>query len=360
MKPLLPYKRSHKPGSTYYVRFMVKRRSFKWNTKTDDMSLARMRGKEYRATILSGAYHLADLMKQGRGAATFGELIAAYLALPAPAANTRKKNVASLRVVMAAAGLHEFDRLDRLDPQVVVKYQSACVTKRPGNSSAVISCNGRVRGARSLFSKRCLASYSINVPESAARSFFKIPLLKESEPRRELPSPAAVTKALEALKDRPEFYRVYLLAALAGLRSGEIKEARRDWLETVERQVNGKAEQVTLLHVGGKEFHAKGRRWRSIALAPRVVELLTQSDDPVYLVGPNRHETVNHLMAPLLRSAGFPPKPLQSLRRLAGSRIYTDYGPRQARDFLGHADQRTSDTHYLRSLDAPEPLSFVG
>lgn len=352
MKPLAPFKRSSNPGSPYYVSFMVDRRAYQWSTKTDDLALAKKRAKVYRDAIVEKAFSLVSAMKQGGDAPTIGDLIAAYEQLPSPNKATRTRNIGAMRIVMAPSGLTDRDRVTKLDGAVIERFQNHCLKERPGDMSAVVTCNSKVRCARSLLAKRALQYYyntPNRVPAEVVREFFRIAMLKEPEQRPVLPTEAADAKAHTDLPAAPRAYRCFLLGRYAGLRAGEIKAARRDWLEG------------TKLYVGGKEFVAKSRKWRVVDLPQQVVDVLLLSDDPVYLAGVDRVEFVDRTMPGILRDMGFPAdKPLHSLRKLAGSLVYNTAGPRQARDFLGHSAQATTDRFYARSLEAPKALGWAG
>jgi len=180
------------------------------------------------------------------------------------------------------------------------------------------------------------------------KALFSIPMLKEPERRPELPGAEALAKVADGLKDMPDYYRAYALGRFGGLRAGEIKAARRDWLEN------------NLLYVGGKDFTAKSKRWRVVELPAEVVALLHQSDDLVYLVGSRRAKVVDRELPKALQKMGFPRKPIQSLRRLFGSLVFNEQGARQAKAALGHLNIATTEKYYLRSFDAPKAVAFVG
>ena len=341
------------PSCPWSVRFMVRGKAYLWSTKTPDKGIAAKRAKDYREKVVAEAWHLVDAMKTVSGTPTFGGLIKLYDTMPTPDPRTKSQNVAGLRSIMACHGFTEHDRLDRITSQFVLKYQQVCTTARPGVESALVTCNSHVRRARSLFSRRCLAAYEgvLAIPDAVVKAMFKIPLLKESERRPDMPSLEALQKAQEALKTHPDHYRAYLLVRYGGLRAGEVINCRREWLEG------------NVLYVGGKPevFRAKSRKWRAVALPLEVVDILNQSDDPVYFIGPRRTVIVRHEISPMLRLAGFTSRnPLHSLRALFGSHVYTEQGPRQARDVLGHSTQAVTDKSYARSLDAPKPVAFAG
>jgi integrase len=345
-------KRSESPGSPYYARFKVRKKAYLWSTKTNELHLARKRAKAYRDAIVAEQFGLADRMKATNGVATFGQLITAYLKLPTPAKRTRGMNVGAMRAIMGANGLTDSDTVDRMDAQCVARFQQRSLAATANKASATVTCNSRVRCARSLFSKRALACYdpALNLPDEAVRSFFKVPFLREAESRPELPSAQADAKAHQELPGSPEHYRAFLLARYAGLRAGEIKAARRDWLDGRRLCIGGKAE----------EFSTKSRKWRVVELPENVAELLKLSDDPVFLVGPNRVTVVDRQLPDMLRELGMPKaKPLHSLRRLFGSIVYNTQSPRLDRDALGHRDLSTTEAAYCRSVDIAAPVAFA-
>jgi integrase len=347
-----PFKRSTKPGSNYYVRFEVDGRAYLWSTKTDDVGLARKRGKAYRDAIVAKAYGLIDGMKQGGDAPTIGGLIEAYMALPAPPEATRTANKHSLLAVLAISGLSERDRVARIDRSVITAYQTHCLKERPGCMAAVTTCNAHIRKARSVFSKRSLNYYhgtANQVPAEVSQAFFSVPLLREAHGDIELPTDAAVAKAMTDLTGDAK--RAFILARYAGLRSGEIREARRSWLDG----------NILTVAPDASQYVAKGKRCRKIALPPEAVEILLQSDDLVYLVGPRRHELVVRELPATLIAMGFPKKkPLHSLRRLFGSVVYTTQGGWQAKEALGHASLSTTEKSYAKGLNVPDAVSWAG
>jgi hypothetical protein len=341
------------PNCAWSVRFSVRNKIYPFSTQTTDKALALIRAKDYRNKIVGQQFGMADQMKTRGGAPTFAELYKAYDALPAPKPLTRKRNISSLKSVLAVSGIKDSDRMDRLAAGVVLKYQQHCVKLRPDSNSAVVSCNSKIRQARSIVSRDSVSAYvdsGMNIPKEAVASFMERTLLDEAHGRPVLPSADAMAKVNDLLKDHPEHHRAFLLAFYGGLRAGEIREARRDWLDG------------SILHIGGdpNQSTTKGRKWRPVALPDPVPQLLLASNDPVYLVGPRRHQIVSVELNQMLKTIGFPMKPLQSCRRLAGSLVYTAQGPRQARDMLGHGQQATTDRFYARSLDLPKPIQFVG
>lgn len=352
MKPLRPYKRSPDDKlAPWYVRFEVRGKPYQWSTKTNSVTLANKRGEAYRQAIVSGAYHLSDGMKARSGVATFDKIMADYLTFPAPAERTRRSNCSGLRAVLAASCLNVSDTIDKMCAGLAVNWQKH--GRKTGMPVATI--NSTLRRARSMFSRRAILLYEADNKPSAdrVRDLFTVPALPEPEHRPELPAPDADAKAHIHLPAAPGLWRAFLLARYAGLRSREIINARKDWIEV---QGDGSG----ILYVGGREFVAKSRKWRPVALQPVVVrDLLAGAGE--LLVGDHAQEAVSRRLPAALKALGFPAKkPLHSLRRLFGSIVYTTQGPRQARDALGHSTQAVTDKHYARSMDVPLAIGYAG
>jgi integrase len=355
MKPFkrVPESDPRHKDANYYVQFQVAGKAYLFCTKiSDNAVVAVKRGKAYRDAIVAKAYGLADGMKQGGGAPLIEDLIAAYLALPAPPEPTRKANANALLAVLKVSGLNGKDRVARIDRSVIANYQTHCMKQRPGDMSAVVTTNSICRKARSVFSKRALNYYhgtANQVPDEVARAIFSVPLLRETTGDIELPSDEAQAKAAAELTGA--YRRVWILARFAGLRAGEIREARRSWLDG----------NILTVAPNPNEYAAKGKRSRKIALPQEAVDELLASDDMTYLVGPNRCQIVRREMPAMLIKLGFPKKsPLHSLRRLFGSVVYTTQGGRQAKDALGHSSLATTEKFYAKSMAAAAPVQWAG
>lgn len=349
-----PYKRNpENPDCPWSVRFNVAGRAYQFSCKTTDRTLAVLRGKEYRAALVAKRYGLADGMKAVSGGPTFADVFAVYNNLPTPEELTRTRNIAAMKAVLAANGMTENDRLDRLSSQLAMTYQARVKRERPNCNAAIVSANSTMRKSRSLFSKGSLLAYkaTMTIPREAVDSYFEVPFLKEARPLKQMPSEEAMAKAVEALKDKPDHYRAYLMAAVAGCRAGEIVAARRSWLEG------------NILRIGAfpDEFKSKGGAERKVAIPPAVAAFLLSGDDMVYLAGSRRHQIVGRELNHILKTeCGFKdPKPIHSLRRWFGSMIYSSQGAAAAKESLGHSSIQVSEAHYLHLMTQQKPIEFV-
>lgn len=337
-----PFKRSSKPGSPYYVKFMVKGRMYLWSTKTAEMSLARIRGRSHRNDVIAGAFHLVDQRKSRQSVQTYDEVCKKYFELPLRAGKTqRKRSKAALEMILKANGLLLESRIDTLAARLALTYQEKAIAAKENPTTI----NARLRFARGMFSQQAMVGYKafgILLDTKAVEDFFSVGYLPESEKLPEVPSEESMKLAHEKLAAFPDVYRAFVLAAYAGLRAGEIKAARWDWLEG------------NVLYVGGREFVAKSRKWRPIGMAPEVVALIEKCGDKVgeFIVGSSPEITVTRKLPGLLRAVGFESRtPVHSLRRLFGSKVAAVAGLWGAQNALGHAKPETTAKHYARQLN---------
>lgn len=349
----LTKRNTENPNCPWSVRFSVRGTIHQWSTKTTDKKLALIRARDYRDKIQAGEYGLADSMKSRSGSPSFAELFKVYDGLPVPSPLTRKRNVAAMKAVLAASKLDDTARLDRLGSNLAITYRDAMLNARPGCDAAKVTANAAMRRSRSLFSKAALLSYKpvLTVPLEAVKSYFEVPFIKAARPLKALPTAEAMAKAVVALKEKPDHYRAYILAACAGCRASEIAAARRSWLDG------------TTLRIGAfpDEFKTKSGAERRVALPPEAVAILLAGDDPVYLVGPRRKQIVGRELNAILHDAGFTDqKPLHSLRRWFGSLLFSHQSPAIAQAALGHSSLTVTQDHYATLLTQQKAVEWAG
>lgn len=338
-------KRKDSPRAPYYARFQVRGRAYLWSTKTEEISLARKRAQVYMDAVKADAFHLISGMKARNGSITFKTLIEDYRTFPSPTAPTRRSNITGMRRLLSEFGFTEETSIDRLGAELALNWQK----KGRAQNIPVTTINTVLRQARSLFSKVSMLLYKTKPSPDRVRELFSIPPLRETERRPELPALEADALVRRDIVAHPKLYRAYALAKWAGLRAGEIKAARKDWIEG------------NTIFVGGREFTAKSKRWRAVALAPEVVAILMGGEGES-IVGEARKLVVDRTLIAFLQERGMPfRKPLHSLRRQFGSDIYNNQSPNAARIALGHADLSTTERFYARSSEAniAAPVAFT-
>lgn len=339
-------KRAEGAMAPWYFRFECKGKAYCWSTKTDDKPLAKKRAKNYREQVMAGNFKLVDQMKSRQGGVTYKEVLAEYANHVRPSGTARKNNATAMLKILAASGLTDTAIIaDTCSPLLALKWQKhGLAAEIPATT-----INARLRQARSIFAKKTMIHYTLEMPKEAIRLFFEAPFLPEASIRPELPLPEADAKAHAELPALPEVWRAFLLARYGGLRSGEAIAANKNWIDA-----------AGILWIGGipNGFITKSRKYRPVALPAQVIEILKAAPGDS-LVGAHPKEVVKSTLIAKLHDCGFPAKkPMHALRRLWGSIVYTEQGPRQARDGLGHSTQAVTDKHYARSLDAPKPVTF--
>lgn len=344
-------------GKPYYAQFEVRNKRYVWCTRTPDRRLAETRAKVYREKIVSEQFHLVDLMKSANKMPSFAEVFKEYQTLPIRCSKTtRNKNIASFKIILAAVGLTENDGLMKLDRDAALAWQRYCL--KPGLNGAVeasqhasvVTCNSRLRQARSLFSKRAMQFYVAKLPAERIAGFMSVPLFKENERKREVPTPAMLAAAEAMLPDHKAEWCAYLLAKQAGLRAGEIEAAERSWLAD------------NMIHVGGVVGTAetKSGRFRSIPISESVAAVLRDAfPNHTHLCGEFPGQVVKRRLPALLRDCGFKMSdPTHSLRRWFGSWVYENHGASAARELLGHSSETVTMRHYARRLTLPPAIPF--
>lgn len=335
------FKRSDEQAAPYYTRFMVRGKVSVWCTKTNIITLARKRAKDYRDAIISEQFHVVEAMKSRSSGCTFADVFKQYLDMPLTIdPTTKKKNVAGMAMVLTASGLAESDRIDRLSSGVAVKFQRESLEQKVPPSTI----NSRMRSAKSLFSRRAMLCYAPKLPAQYVDDFKSVPSLNEPEKLPEIPRDDALALVHKQLPAYPDVYRCFLLATYAGMRAGEIAAARWDWLDG------------DVIYIGGKEFHAKSRKWRPVRIDPVVLAMLHAAGDKheTFIAGPYPVRTATKKMAPMLRALGYNFRnPSHAARRWAGSVVADAQGIYAAQNLLGHSTPAVTAKSYARMTNLP-------
>jgi integrase len=174
-------------------------------------------------------------------------------------------------------------------------------------------------------------------------------------------SPEEVLALVRAASDEQDA-AIYLTAAFAGLRRGELLALR--W-----RDVNfaGQAIRVHASFAGGQVMSPKSGKVRSVPMAPDVASALaalgrrerwTGDDDLVFVGTLGSHvdgSALRRRYIDALRRAGLRPLRFHDLRHTFGTRMIAKADIRRVQEWMGHADVQTmmKYLHYaLRDDDA--------
>lgn len=331
------------------------------------LTVARARRDKLLEEIRGERWAAVEALRARPQVADLEAIAAAYLQWSAGAKlrpATARANVNALRnLVRTAISRTLADTpASMLTPSLLADWQARALAAArplgPGHTNrALNSTHSLARQARSLFARRPMqrgAYDGLQLPDLD-------PFLRYSLDRGKIARPVPATSALIARtrqvatamrKRHPALWLALQCAANLGLRRGEILSAQWDWA-TAASGIGGAP--LVHLQVGGTEdYDAKGRS-RLVQLVPSLwTEMLAARQDagPHILPGPidERERTVRWL-AGILRAIGWRVrKPLHELRRQFGMAVADAHGALAAKDALGHADMRTTTTHYVASL----------
>lgn len=329
------FKRKDTREANYYVRFQCRGKHYLWSTKTNDRDLARKRGQDYREKVKAGAYHLVDAMHTRSSSPTFEALFIEYGKLSRPNDATKRRNILSMKQVLAASGMTELDRVDQLTREMALKWQQS-------GSNSDVSKNSTYRKAKSLFSRDALESMPLTIPIELIRDFLRVKYLKVGENMIELPTAEAIQTALAMLPAGPE-RNGFLLGIGCGLRSGEMVAARWDWIDG------------NTLVIGGcpDQFTPKSGKYRAVKINDDVLAQLWREPHSPYICGTYAQRAIQRHLPERLAAYGFTMRtPVQSLRQWHASMIASDpaRGLVEASKALGHASYKTTERSYARLM----------
>jgi integrase len=181
----------------------------------------------------------------------------------------------------------------------------------------------------------------------------------------ELPAADLRDRTIEAGRglraENPRLYIAFVLCYDLALRAGEAAAARWDWIRA---DSTGKYLDI----IARVDYRPKGRP-RSVPISAEVMEHLSESlalSDGVHLLPgvthTDREDLVKRELATWMRGLGWEetqyPKAGHELRKLMGSRWYTERGAEVAQTWLGHKDISTTCRYYATLTRQPAPLSM--
>ena len=229
--------------------------------------------------------------------------------------------------------------------------------------AARVSVNSFMREARSLFSPKYLERLeSVSLPDPLP--FTGIKLEKRSMPRYQSNFDVLelVRAASEELAEsRPEEFKAFVLAVMAGLRRNEIDKLEWSRFNWTAGTIN-----VTPTNF----FRTKSEESvRSVWIPPEMLEIFrgyhTKATRPFVIESDVRpvmdkhydhyrsQATFDKLIAWLRGHGVDGEKPLHALRKEFGSLIAARFGIYAAKEMLGHADITTTAAHYLEAKEKP-------
>ncbi|RYD24333.1 MAG: hypothetical protein EOP88_00370 [Verrucomicrobiaceae bacterium] len=266
-----------------------------------------------------------------------------------------------------------------LTPTGIENWKQSFLQERRGNPleerKAKNSINSFIRQARSLFSPKIVKLVAVECCLPDPLPFHEVSLYPRSSMRyvsridireivvaayQELGAPRGENETLNSYESRIEPFKIFLLAAFAGLRRNEIDKLLWDQID-LDR---GTVEIRETAHFKPKSGESNGL----VEIEPEVVALLTQlreNDDGQFVVQSTGKNTTSRaaqwyraekhfkVLLTWLKKHGIEDlKPLHLLRKEAGSLINLTMGLYAASRFLRHGDVRVTAEHYLDKKSA--------
>ena len=252
--------------------------------------------------------------------------------------------------------------LSVLTPAAIQEWRVRFVKKASNNpavqKSARISCNSVLIQSRSLFGKK-VARYITGIKLPDPLPFSQVELYPKESMRYQskIDGPELIQAALHDLeKADPDVLKVFLLAFGAGLRKNEIDKLMISQIDFERCQISV---EVTK-HAKLKNLNSDGVVEMDQALCSLLQVLCASTKGAFVIEGDDtvrpdasygklyRSETVFRRVYTWLRAHGVEGrKPIQTLRKEAGSMICNQFGIYAASRFLRHADTQVTVQHYV-------------
>jgi integrase len=361
-----------KRNGVYYLRAQVQSKRYLWSLDTGDKATAQNRARQMLGLLRSKRFDILDQMRARSDYATIGEIFKAFGAaavLQDLRARTIDDYKGALRVVIhEVTGKGDVEAMPAtvLTADLVRTFASKRLLTVKGDplleDRTRKSSRSTLRQARSIFSKWARENYqALKLPDLTG-------FLQATSGRT--PTNYYVTPP-QALRERtiaagralresnPELYVAFMLCYDLALRAGEAQAARWDWTR-IERDGRRYLDVVTR-----PDFRPKGRE-RSVLIGDETWRELQASrrNGNDYIL-PGKHKTARRklvavTLAAWMREQGWDartyPKAAHELRKLMGSRWYTERGAEVAQTWLGHKDIATTCRYYATLDKAPAAL----
>lgn len=364
------WKRYPDKGGEYYARWRGpdpsnpgRLKQYLRNTYTSDRREAQKIARELAEATWRhrfDALQSANTTQPERGPRlTIGELIARYERNAVDlTAKTMQGNIhALLKVVALGADLvgkprRTIEALPAycITAELVRRFQSAYLEDAIGNDGQTLE--SRRIGANSIRAQ----AFSVLNPELVGMAF---PDARTVNPLRvEVPRfnydrslHLTISEALtELAESNPEAAKVIVLALGAGLRRAEIAAARYAWLTP----------NPPTITVGPTDTWKgpKSRKRREIPVTPQVYLFFGQ-DAPECRIVADPVQAIPTATAWLRQVGVKDRKPLHYLRKMFGSLVADEVGIAAASVILGHADLKTTMTHYYSRTGGHKPVATI-
>lgn len=379
------------PTGPFYVRFQHKGKDQPRCTGTTEVAAAKEKAKQIIDAVFAENFDESRRLKIRSDYSLLSEICNVYVARYGRDARTKrtaKGNVGALEKIVRLAGINfTTARANVLTAELVRKFEAAEAERiaRDGRGNMLQESELRIRTsigsvlkqARSIFKKTTMNWFDgLALPDLKKFREQGVETPDRPKPR---PLDEGVIESINAAapqlaKDDPPCYVAHLLFSRLGMRNGEIKAARRCWIERTPAGAK-----MAIIYRPEENFKPKKKTERRVPIGPRTLEILDslfmQSPDGDFLVhAENKTERAKVVDRRHSAWAGQwikeRSKVSYELRRYAGSLVFTKTRSlAHVQQFLGHSDVQTTTQWYwyligdLPALDmddfAPAPPVFA-
>lgn len=376
-----------KRGKIWYFKKMVQGRRAFQSLNTTDKELAKARAKDLAGKAAGEKWEAIDRLKSKRTVATVAELLEVYKrearvrGLSESSVNGYCQRI--ILMVRTVSGIGDMAQASTalLTEDLVLDFQRKRMTAVAGADNLARereqrTVNAVVRNARAIFARWVRGTYEKELELPDVRPFRKARLQRAEVRTYRLPPQALIDKTLaEGRKLRetnPKLYAVFLLAYDLALRAGEAAACEWSWFSErrCERRT-GECESQRCVEILRREnFTPKWKKERRVPVSDEVWKHLSErrtgvGESKFVVDGGTRHLrelTVKREFSGWLRSIGWSrrtyPKAAHELRKLMGSRWFTELGAEVAQAWLGHTNVATTCSFYTALRKQPKPLAM--
>ena len=369
-----------KRNGIWYFKILCNGQRLFRSLTTTDKTVALARARAMTAKARAAKWQDIDGVRARRSLCTCGEVFAA-LAGGAVGLGLAAHSVAGYcnqlrNILRQVLKVEDADSVctEKLTEELILSYQDLVLNATPAHlrERAQRTIRSTVTNARAVFGRRTERLYRhLALPD--LKGFRTCTLNRALVKAYALPPVELIERTLQegrGLREKdPALYACFLLCYELGLRSGEAAAARWSWF-AAPRQAGG---DWTIEILRRPEFTPKWNMERRVPVGAEVWEYLqglktghrlTQidTDGEFVLPGGDRAELVQRRFAAWMRSLGWDretyPKAAHELRKLMGSRWFTELGAEVAQAWLGHRSVATTCSYYAALRRQPRALEM--
>ncbi len=360
-------KNIQKRGRYYYLRVMIDGKRYFRSLGTGDRNLAKCRARDLIKAMRGKRFDILEETKANKNYATIDQIITIYEHAARMRGLSDKTIYDNIRSFHQVLGLQTGSKASSqvITRDAVERFLNTEINSSGNSTRRRRSLASTLRQAKSIFARWVISDYErIKLPD--IEGFMRSGRIRTEAIKYILPPEKLRSDTLnEGRKLRelaPHLYQVFLLTYDLGLRAGEAVNAKWSWIRT---DSDGR---YYMDIIRRPDFKPKGRE-RSVPVSKPVWDHLHENRQDHSFILPGKTTTARTVLvkrefAEWMRGIGWEPdtypKAAHELRKLIGSRWYTELGAEVAQSWLGHVDISTTCRYYATLTRQPHPLDMDG